>query len=137
MSSLRRLLAGLFLFCAICTGSPSLTAVRDVLYRADGTPLTGVVVISWPAFTAADGTVIAANTMNIAVRNGSFRVNLVPTTNAQSAASYAVRIVSDGKDQTRETWSIPPSPLPLSIAAVLTASSSGGVIPPAGLSSSA
>src|SRR5579884_2541657 len=123
MSSLRRLVAGLFLFGAICAASPALTRVRDVLYRADGMPLTGVVVISWPAFTAADGTTIAANTMNVEVSNGTFRADLVATTNAQPSVTYSVRMVSDGKDQTLETWSVPPSAGPLTIASVLAGSS--------------
>jgi len=31
----------------------SATTVQDVVYRADGTPASGTLVISWPAFTTA------------------------------------------------------------------------------------
>ena len=126
MCSLRRLIAGFFVLCAFCAATPSLTRVRDTLYRADGMPLTGVVIISWPAFTASDGSTIAANSMNVPVTNGNFRADLIPTTNAQPPATYAVRIVSDGKDQTLETWSVPPSAGPLTIQAVLISSSGPG-----------
>jgi hypothetical protein len=32
----------------------STTMVQDVVYRADGQPARGTLVISWPAFTTAD-----------------------------------------------------------------------------------
>jgi len=31
-------------------GAANTTTVQDVVYRADGTPATGTLVISWPAF---------------------------------------------------------------------------------------
>ena len=32
--------------------SPATTLVNDIVYRADGTPAGGTLLISWPAFTA-------------------------------------------------------------------------------------
>ncbi len=33
---------------------PITTTVNDVVYRADGTPAAGMLLISWPAFVSAD-----------------------------------------------------------------------------------
>src|SRR5258706_14401759 len=37
---------------------PPLTSVVDTVYRADGTAAQGVLVISWPAFVAANGAAV-------------------------------------------------------------------------------
>ena len=41
--------------------------------------------------------------------DGNFSVKLVPTTNAEPAATYSVIYNSDGKVQFQETWAVPPS----------------------------
>jgi hypothetical protein len=33
---------------------PALTTINDLVYRADGTPAAGTVLISWPAFQTAE-----------------------------------------------------------------------------------
>jgi hypothetical protein len=33
---------------------PVKTTISDVVYRADGTPATGVILVSWPTFTTID-----------------------------------------------------------------------------------
>src|SRR5438132_3839053 len=33
----------------------AMTNISDVVYRADGTPASGVLLISWPAFSTSDG----------------------------------------------------------------------------------
>src|SRR5712671_2129293 len=44
---------------------PPLTSVVDTVYRADGTPATGVLVITWPAFVTASGTAVAAGEKSV------------------------------------------------------------------------
>lgn len=41
---------------SICAyaGPPATTTVSDTVYRADGSPASGTLLITWPAFTAAD-----------------------------------------------------------------------------------
>jgi hypothetical protein len=39
---------------------PSRTTVSDIVYRADGSPASGTVLISWPEFTTADSKPVAA-----------------------------------------------------------------------------
>ena len=36
-------------------GGPALITVNDTVFRADGTPAGGTLLISWQSFTSADG----------------------------------------------------------------------------------
>ena len=78
---------------------PTTTTVSDTGYQADGSPASGVVLISWPAFTAADGTPVAAGSTSVTLGNdGSLSVNLVPNAGATPSATYytAVFQLQDG-----------------------------------------
>ncbi len=48
------LLLMVVLFPMMLRATPATTTIADVVYRADGTPAGGVLLISWPAFTTAD-----------------------------------------------------------------------------------
>lgn len=95
--------------------TPPLTTISDTLFNADGTYFNGVVVISWPSFEASDTSNIGAATENIAVNSGTLYVQLVPTTNADTAAVYTVQYTSLGVTQFSEAWAVPPSLLPLRV----------------------
>jgi hypothetical protein len=113
---------------------PPLTTIQDVLYKADGTPFNGYVEISWNSFEASDTSNIATQFRAVRIVNGNFLVKLVPTTNADPAATYSVTYNSDGKVQFQETWAVPPSTKPLRIRDVRIStpsnldSGSGGTI---------
>jgi len=65
--------------------TPQLTTVSDTVYRADGSPAAGTLLISWPAFTAAGGATVADGSKSVALgTNGSLNVQL-----AANDASYA------------------------------------------------
>lgn len=69
--------------------SPSLTQVSDIVYRADGIVAKGTVLISWPAFTTADGYAVAAGSLIVQLGNGgTFSANLAPNTGAQPTGVY-------------------------------------------------
>src|SRR5271169_7153393 len=93
-----------WLLCAVCAmalslqlgATPPLTTISDTLFNADGTFFNGVVVISWPSFEASDTSNVAAETDNIQINNGVLYVQLVPTTNANTAAIYSVQYTSLG-----------------------------------------
>jgi hypothetical protein len=36
---------------------PAMTTVTDIVYRADGTPAAGTLIISWPAFSTAEAVI--------------------------------------------------------------------------------
>src|SRR5277367_4474383 len=62
------------------------TMIVDTVYRADGTPAGGTLLISWPEFTtAADGAVAAGNTSVTLGAGGALSVGLVSNANATPA----------------------------------------------------
>src|SRR5271166_6032490 len=72
--------AGIRLNAAPQSG-PALTSVIDTVYRADGTPAQGILVITWPAFVAVGGTSVGAGELNVTLgTNGA--VNVALATNA-------------------------------------------------------
>jgi len=95
--------------------TPPLTTISDTLFNADGTRFNGVVVVSWPSFEASDTSNVAAETDNIQINNGVLYVQLVPTTNANSAAIYTVQYTSLGVTQFSEAWAVAPSTIPLRV----------------------
>jgi len=93
MSEMCRPLRRLFL-CALVLLAPGgglaqtvpMTAVQDTVYRADGSPAEGTLLISWPAFTTATGQAIAAGTTSVNLgTGGALSVSLVPNANATPA----------------------------------------------------
>jgi hypothetical protein len=99
--------------------TPPLTTISDTLFNADGSLFNGVVVISWPSFEASDTSNVAAETLNVPISNGVLYVQLVPTTNADTAAVYTVQYTSLGVTQFTQAWAVPPSAIPLRVRDVL------------------
>jgi hypothetical protein len=122
------LLAVMVLFGAAAKGqtSPSTTTVQDVVYRADGTPAQGTLLITWPAFTTTDGIAIAAGTSSVTLgANGALSVELVPNLNATPANTpYTVIYqLNDGTVKT-EYWLVPAAS-PTTLSAVRVALGTG------------
>ena len=113
------------LFAARVWAAPPLVTIQDTLYRADGAPYSGFLVIEWKSFEAPDQSAIAMQELNLRIYNGQFKVRLVPTTTAPGA-SYRVRYVSDGKVQFTETWAVPPTSATLRVRDVRVAQAAGG-----------
>jgi len=89
-SALRRWTS--WLLCLVTMGialtaqTPPTTTVSDTVYRADGTPASGTLLISWPAFTTANGVAIAGGTKSVALGSGGvLSVALVPNAGASPA----------------------------------------------------
>jgi hypothetical protein len=101
--------------------APPLTTIQDVLYRADGTPFQGLLIIEWRSFEASDRSNIAMQQLTVPIVNGVLRVRLVPTTTATPPTTYRVRYNSGGRVQFEETWAVPPSAAPLRVRDVRVA----------------
>jgi hypothetical protein len=112
------LFAGLA-FSAQLQATPPLTTISDTLYNADGTLFNGVLTISWPQFEASDTSNVAANLIQVSVDNGVLYVQLIPTTNADTAAVYTVTFATEGVVEFTETWAVAPSDIPLRVRDVL------------------
>jgi len=91
------------------TNGPSMTQVTDNVYRADGTAAKGTVLLSWPAFTTADGKAVAAGSLNVQLGSGgAFTASLAPNTGGQPAGVY-YKVVYQlaGQEPSTEYWVVP------------------------------
>jgi len=82
------------------------TVVQGTVYLANGTPGSGTLTLSWPAFTTASGQTVVAGVLNEAIgADGSVSVNLAPNLGATPAGLFytAVYHMSDGSVST-EYW---------------------------------
>jgi hypothetical protein len=83
------------------------TTVQGTVYLADGTPGTGTLLVSWPAFTTALNQAVAAgNTVVTIGADGFLSMNLAPNLGANPAGLYytAVFHLSDGTVNTQYRW---------------------------------
>jgi len=112
------------MIAGIVFAQPPLTIIQDTLYKADGTPFNGLLIISWNSFQADNQANVVAQTLTVRVIDGYFRVQLAPTGDANPPSSYTVTYNSDGKVQFQETWVVGTSSTPLTIAAVRTSTTS-------------
>ncbi|WP_035347238.1 GDSL-type esterase/lipase family protein [Edaphobacter aggregans] len=99
------------------------TQVIDTIYRANGTPAGGSVIVNWPAFTSASGqTVASGSTAATLSAGGVLSVQLAPNAGARPMGTYyaAVYHLDDGS-VSREYWVIPASQSPVHLSAVRSA----------------
>jgi hypothetical protein len=105
---------------------PGLTTISSTVYRADGSPAAGTVLISWPSFQTAAGDAIAAGNLSVTIGPlGAFTAQLAPNAGASPAGTYynVVLQLDDGTVRT-EYWAVPATS-PTTIAAVLTTPGTG------------
>ena len=98
---------------------PARTTVSDVVYRADGSPAAGTLLISWPAFTTADHASVAAGSLSVPIGpGGAVSVALVPNEGAEPAGTYyKVVLKLNGGDTSTEFWTVPAAS-PATISAI-------------------
>ena len=96
------------------------TQVTDTIYRADGTPATGTVIVSWPAFTNSAGQAVPAGSTSVVIpAGGLLSVNLAPNAGATPMGTYytAVFHLDDGT-VSREYWVVPASATAVHVSAI-------------------
>ncbi|MGB8889134.1 MAG: right-handed parallel beta-helix repeat-containing protein [Candidatus Korobacteraceae bacterium] len=94
---------------ALDGSGPTLCQVIDTVYRADGTPAQGTVVLLWPAFTTAAGQPIAAGMLTVQLgTEGQFNASLAPNSGATPAGTYyrVTYKLNDGSTSS-EYWVVP------------------------------
>ncbi len=102
-------LLGAAMVCGASTQSVSTTTVQGTVYLANGQAGTGTLVVSWPAFTTANGLAVAADSTTAPIApDGFVSVNLAPNLGATPAGLYytAVFYMSDGTTST-QYWVVP------------------------------
>ncbi len=105
---------------------PALTTISGPVYRADGTPASGMALISWPSFQTAAGDTVTAGNQSVTIgAGGAFTAQLVPNAGASPAGTLYVVVfqLDDGTVRT-EYWSVPTTS-PATIAAVRTTPGTG------------
>src|SRR6202451_2096050 len=110
---------------------PASTTVSDTVYRADGTPAQGTLIITWPAFITASGAAVAAGNLDVTLgANGSLSVALAPKAGGKPANAYytVVYQLNDGTSMT-EFWLVPTTS-PADLAQVRTIPGSGTAAQP-------
>ncbi len=95
------------------------TQVTDTVYRADGTPATGSVIVSWQAFTTASGRTVPSGTTSATITGGALSLQLVPNAGSTPMGTYyaAVYHIDDGS-VSREFWVVPVSQFPVLVSAI-------------------
>lgn len=85
------------------------TTVQGTVYLANGQPGSGLLHVSWPAFTTADGQAIVADSADVTIgQDGFVSVNLAPNLGSMPGGLYytAVFYMSDGSVST-QYWVVP------------------------------
>ncbi|MGA7522415.1 MAG: hypothetical protein WBW84_08025 [Acidobacteriaceae bacterium] len=85
------------------------TTVQGTVYRADGTPASGTLLISWPAFTTPQNQAVAAGSTSATIgADGFVSVNLTPNAASLPAGNYytVVYHLNDGTVSS-EYWVVP------------------------------
>ncbi len=81
----------LILLMAAGWAQGSLTTITDTVYRADGTPAAGTLLITWPSFTTASSGAIAAGSSSITIgAGGAVSFPLSPNAGSSPASYYTV-----------------------------------------------
>jgi hypothetical protein len=111
------------------SAQPSLTTIRDTVYRADGTPFNGIVTIEWRSFQTSGQTNVGMQSTTVRLVSGALFVRLAPTT-ASSGNYYLVRYNSNGQFQFSEIWAVPPTAAVLRLRDVRATLLPGGVVVP-------
>src|SRR5579864_3689975 len=110
--------------------APATTHLSDTVYRADGNPASGTVLISWPAFTTADSKSVAAGSMSVTLGpEGAFAADLVPNEGATPAGSYYLVVFQLDTVVRTEYWLVGTTS-PTTISAVRATPGSGTASPP-------
>jgi hypothetical protein len=122
--------SGMRLHAAAQSG-PALTSVVDTVYMANGTAAQGILVITWPAFVAADGTAVAAGSLDVTLgSNGALNVALAPNTGATPAGVYYSVVYQLQPSEVRTEYWVVPTSSPATLAQVRTTPGSGTAAQP-------
>jgi hypothetical protein len=101
---------------------PATTIVQDTVYRADGTPAQGTLLISWPAFTTNDGLAVAGGSKSVTLgADGTLSVALVPNLNATPANTPYLVVYQLNDDTVKTEYWLVPSTSPATLSAVRVA----------------
>src|SRR3954471_2429265 len=68
---------------------PGTTTISDTVFRADGSPASGTLLITWPQFNTSDNKAVAAGTLSVTIpTGGAVSIALAPNAGASPAGTY-------------------------------------------------
>ena len=109
---------------------PALTSVIDTVYMADGTTAQGILVITWPDFTAANGAAVAGGATNVTLgTGGALNVQLAANAGAAPAGVYYTVVYQLGPGEVRTEYWVVPVSSPATLAQVRTTPGVGTAAP--------
>ncbi|HKD85369.1 MAG TPA: hypothetical protein VKB58_11530 [Terriglobales bacterium] len=83
----------------------TLCQITDTVYRADGSPAQGEIVIVWTAFTTAAGQPVAAGNLTVELgHNGQFTAALAPNAGAMPAGTFYRATYKLSDDSVQQAW---------------------------------
>ncbi len=110
---------------------PTLTSVVDTVYMANGSPAQGILVITWPAFVAADGTAVAPGSLDVTLgTNGALNVALSANAGATPAGVYYRVVYQLQPSEVRTEYWVVPTSSPATLAQVRTTPGAGTAAQP-------
>lgn len=112
----------------LAMAQPSLTTIRDTVYRANGTPFDGIATVEWKSFQTGNQTNVGMQATTVRIVSGALFVRLTPTTTATNNAYYLVRYNSNGQFQFSEIWAVPPTSAVLRLRDVRATLTAGGAV---------
>jgi hypothetical protein len=84
---------------------PTLCQISDTVYRADGSPAQGTMLLSWPAFTTAAGQAVSPGSLLVTLdANGGFNASLAPNTGASPVGTFYKAIFRLSDDAVQPAW---------------------------------
>jgi hypothetical protein len=99
---------------------------------ADGSGAQGTLVITWPAFVAADGTAVAPGSLDVTLgTGGALDVALTPNAGANPPNTYYTVVYQLQPSEVRTEYWVVPTSSPATLAQVRTTPGSGTAAPPA------
>lgn len=105
-----------------------MTTIQDTVFRADGNPAQGTLLISWPEFTASGGQAIAAGSISVNLgAGGVLSVELVPNTSA-TPPNTVYTVVYQLDDVVKTEYWVVPTASPATLAQVRTTLGASGSV---------
>jgi len=123
--------AVLCLGCGEMAVAQTTTTVADTVYLADGTPASGVLIITWPSFVTASGTAVAGGSTNVTLgTSGTLSVALISNAGATPAGVYYTVVYQLQPSEVKTEYWLVPTTSPVNLAGVRTTPGSGSASQP-------